>query len=118
METDLELSVKDVLEAGLSTGHAESYSDLVTELLWQVAEFRARIAEIEQERDEAVERATMDWCVLENLVGRYRLAIEQALEPLDWHNVHSTVASMAHCVDGAKKILRDALKKEEEINGD
>ena len=50
---DLELSVKAVLAAGLSTGHADSYSDLVTELLWQVVEFRERITELEQAIEEA-----------------------------------------------------------------
>ena len=47
-DTALSQSVKDVLAAGLSTGHADSYSDLVTELLWQVVEFRDRITELEE----------------------------------------------------------------------
>lgn len=43
MDLELERAIKLVLEAGLSTGHADNWPDLVDELLEQYRELREKL---------------------------------------------------------------------------
>lgn len=51
---DLEAACKAVMQAGLATGHADTVEMLMDEVLFQVETLRARVVELEEERDDAV----------------------------------------------------------------